>query len=603
MLHLPIWDNSGKVAEFNGRATAHRLPPFLSENIVKDCCGGFWLEGCFYGSTDPESRFLASAGEFNSDGRSMTAKQAPNGIAARQSDSRLLLIVIIAQCILYGAHVTLLPMWGDEAFTVQTMAESPARIIEIVRQDIHPPLYFLLAHWWNCLPIAPDPLQRLRILSVLFVIATTVFVERLWLRSVPKHFRRWFLLFWTLSPCLLLFGRMGRSYSLQMLLATIAIWYLLAFANNPTTGKLVAFTLSLGALLYTHYLPGIALWSGANLLLLLSWKGRSHWKWLILCNGLVAMLYVPWLLTLAGSLQQWERYSVHSMTGNIWAEQIVKLFYCFYSFTFGEAIPVWLLPVTLLIVIPCLWLLFSGAQQRNEWLWPAVFTSAVAYAGATRWASVPFMSARLLFLLPLFLALLAAGVIARHRMGALVGVAVIGCNIAGIAAYFNVNEILNVAYTTPNARIAEEIALHSQPADTAVWMDGLNFDDTVVQYYLPASFRVRELTSPESVAAARAELDTANIRHVWFLRSVHDISAGQLFGQLESQMMAAWPEHTLHSYVELSPTHLAVLHMLALLRHQDQSRPPYMYQMWEFRRSVPYVSDGSATTHTPGMSD
>jgi len=321
--------------------------------------------------------------ELQSDGITDTVKRAPNRIAARQP-SPLLLIVIIAQSILYGAHLTLLPMWSDEAFTVQTVAEPPARIIEIVCQDIHPPLYFLLAHWWNRLPIGSDPLQRLRILSVLFVIVTTVLVERFWLRSAPQRFRQWFLLFWALSPCLLLFGRMARSYSLQMLLVTIAIWYVLGFARNPTAGKLVALTLSLTALLYTHYLPGVALWFGASLLLLLSLqRRRGIWKWWVLCNGLVAMLYLPWLVTLAGALQQWERYSVYSVTGNIWAEQIVKLFYCFYSFTFGEAIPIWLLPATLLLVIPCLCVLFSGAGLQREWKWPALFTAAVAYIGAT----------------------------------------------------------------------------------------------------------------------------------------------------------------------------------------------------------------------------
>ena len=119
---------------------------------------------------------------------------------------RTLLVFAILQCVLYGINLKLLPMWGDETFTVVTVAETPAHILQSVREDIHPPLYFLLAHWWNRIPISADPLVRLRALSVLFALLTTVFLDRRWLRSAPVSLRNWFLLFWVLSPCLLLYA-------------------------------------------------------------------------------------------------------------------------------------------------------------------------------------------------------------------------------------------------------------------------------------------------------------------------------------------------------------------------------------------------------------
>ena len=384
---------------------------------------------------------------------------------------------------------------------------------------------------------------------------------------------------------LLLFGRMARSYSLQLLLATIVIWYLLAFARRPAAGNLVPFAISLAALFYTHYLPAIALWAGANVLLFAQQRQtkKSPWRAWILCNALVALLYLPWLLTLAGALRQWQQNQVHNVTGNIWAEQILKLGYWFYSFAFGEAIPFWLLPVTALLGVACLWLLLAGARLRREWMWPALLTAAVAYLGVTRWASVPFVSARLLFLLPLFLIALSAGVTIRRRLGVLLGVALVGVNIVGIVAYFHVSDILNVAYTTPSENMAKEIASHSDPADTMVWVDGLNFDDTTLEHYLP-NFQLRELTTPESITAAIVELNAGTTRHVWFIRSTHDISPEHGFETLESQMSEKWPEHTWHPYLKLSPTHLAVMNSLARLRHDDRSRREYMYQMWEFRR-------------------
>lgn len=507
------------------------------------------------------------------------------GFAEKRYRAYTLLLCVVLQLALYGVRLNLLPMWEDETFTFATAPQSPSHIIAIVRDDIHPPLYFLLAHWWIKLPIGSDVLVRLRALSVVFVILTTVVLDRLWLRAAPPRLRDWMLFFWTLSPSLLLLGRMARSYSLQMLLAAVGIWCVVRFTEEPAGWRrLAALVASLAALLYTHYLTGIAVCAGANLLVLLrrSRLGNSVYKRWLAANALVVALYLPWLVTLAGALQQWEHNQVHSLTGGFWAEQAVKIAYLFYSFSFGESIPLWLLPITLLLALPCVWLVVSGARLRREWLWAGLFAAAVAFLGATRWVTTPFLAARLLFLLPLFLLALAAGIVAKGRVGVVFGGLLIAANLAGIGSYFQTKDILNLAYLTPNRRIAEDIAQHSQADDTVVWIDNINFDEPTLAFFLPKDLRVRALDSPESIAAARRELASGEIRQVWLVRSVHDISPGLALEKTELQMMATWPEHDVRYYLELSPTHRAILRALEILRHQPSSPRQYMYQVMEF---------------------
>ena len=524
-------------------------------------------------------RFLAS--ETGPDGRRLSSHAG----VARTYRARTLLVFVILQCVLYGVNLNLLPMWGDESSSLVKAAETPAGIIEIGREDIHPPLYFLLAHWWDRIPIGTDPLLRLRALSPLFAILTTIFIDRRWLRNAPLNLRNWFLLFWIFSPCLLLYSRMARYYSMQVFFAAVAIWYLLRWIENSNEWKnLAAFVAALTVLLYTHYLPGIAVWAGANLLLAMQLRRRrATWKMWLLPNVLVAVLYLPWLITLFRALGQWRLSQVYSLTGNLWAEQVVKLCYCFYSFTFGESVPVWLLPITLLLALPCLWLVVSGARLRRDWLWPALFTAALAFLGATRWVSYPFVGARLLFLLPLFLLALATGVTTKGRAGTALGVILLAVNLAGLWTYYQARDLLNAGYLVPSQRITEQIALHSSSEDTVVWVDEVSFDGSALEYYLPKDFRIRWLTSPESVEEARAELTGGAIRHVWLVRSSKDISPGHIFENLESQMTQAWSEHALYSYVPFSPLHLAVLRALALLRHQDgNQRRRYFCEVWEF---------------------
>lgn len=40
-------------------------------------------------------------------------------------------------------------LWYDEGFTWWVASQSPTRIIEIIRADTSPPLYYLLVHYWT----------------------------------------------------------------------------------------------------------------------------------------------------------------------------------------------------------------------------------------------------------------------------------------------------------------------------------------------------------------------------------------------------------------------------------------------------------------------
>src|SRR5581483_11837681 len=57
-----------------------------------------------------------------------------------------LLLCLIAQAALLTHRLELLPMWGDELFTLYAANTTVPRMIDMVSGDVHPPLYFLLAH-------------------------------------------------------------------------------------------------------------------------------------------------------------------------------------------------------------------------------------------------------------------------------------------------------------------------------------------------------------------------------------------------------------------------------------------------------------------------
>ena len=102
-------------------------------------------------------------------------------------------------------------------------------------------------------------------------------------------------------------------------------------------------------------MPGIAAWAGANLLLLRSARERP--SRLLAGNAIVLAAYLPWLMTLASVLEAWRaKPGLLLITNNGILESGVKLAYWVFSFFYGEAIPVWMLPVTALLAIPVAWL-------------------------------------------------------------------------------------------------------------------------------------------------------------------------------------------------------------------------------------------------------
>jgi hypothetical protein len=488
---------------------------------------------------------------------------------------RTLLVFLVLQGFLLILNPRLLPMWSEEAATLNPPA------------TVHAPLYFLLAHAWLKLTRASDPLSSLRLLSALFAICSTILLDRLWLQKVAAETRQWVLLLWMVSPSILLYGRMAQSYSLQVLLTVVAIWSLLRFVEESSSWKrLAALAAALTGLLYTDSVPGIALWVGANVFLLM-WlrtvaeSKPSVWKMWLLPNAVVAAAYLPRLVALAHALPQSGNQHIYSFTGNIFLEAGLKLAYGFYAVAFGEAIPAWLLALSALLIAPYVWVLSRGAASTGLYWIPAATMALLAYIGAAHEVAYPFMGTRLLFLLPLILVGVAAGIGKLGHLGTVFGVALFAANAGGVWSYFEVHDIVNIAYLTPHQRIARLIAFRSKPAETVVWVDGLNVDDRILAYYLPAGFAVRILRSAGDADAAWAELEqNSRIQHVWFLRNSEDLSAGHAFEKLEARVRGSWHSHAMYPYVP-SPA----VYRAAAKAVMHVTRPPqYVYELWEFLR-------------------
>jgi hypothetical protein len=421
------------------------------------------------------------------------------------------------------------------------------------------------------MPLGIDWEVQARLLSVCFALLGTVALDRLWGRLLEDRARLILLALWTLSPCLLLYARMCRSYTLQALFAIIAAAMLSRVAGKSTRRDAVLLALALLGALYTHYVAGIALIAAANLVLFY----RRRWRPALAIDWAVAIAYLPWIWRLAASLASWGTNArSYALSGSRILEVPVKFAYWSMSFVMGEAVPdvgLILGALALPLVAVVAW---QGARRNPGLGWLAAALAAIGFIGVARWVSYPFVPARMLFVLPFFLLLAAQGAASSRRWGNLAVAAMLLLSLSGIWCYFHKTGFRNKQYPLPIQQIADRILRDSRAVDSAILVDSTNSDPIALLYALNRQRPFLQTALPETPAELTRLLADPQVRTVWFLRNTHDVSPTGLNAQFEADLRARMAE-TVHAYEPYTPLE----HFL-----MGGQAPRYFHELLEFRR-------------------
>jgi hypothetical protein len=423
---------------------------------------------------------------------------------------------------------------------LQAASRSLAGVWQTYADDqVNPPLHGLLVHFWLLLPWPVSKVVAARALSVLFALLATVVADRLLAKGLAPGARWAFLLLWTTSPCVLLFGRMARAYSLQVLLFLLALGAAVELLKQRrVTRSVLVFAAWETCLLYTHYVPGLALVCG--LVVVSAWQAIRNrdagWIAPVLTTAALAgILYVPWVPHLLVSLERLVHAGAGTGAGTRVLDGGLALVYWFFSFYFGETPPLWVLAGAVLLTPGILYLLWRGAQRPPLWIWLLVPVSLAAYFGAGRWVAFPFMPARLLFLLPGFLAVLARGIGRSGRTGWVVFGALVVLSVGSTSSYFQKTDFLNKGYLLPYDEIAQVIRERSGGERVVVVADACNLDPWPLLSQVGDRAAVT-LVGKDSTLPALEEGIGKEAGTIWYFRSTHDTCPGELNGQLEAEL-------------------------------------------------------------------
>jgi hypothetical protein len=193
------------------------------------------------------------------------------------------------------------PLWHDEAYSFHLARLSWPDLIDQLRAESTPPLYYLLLKLW--IAVFGDSEIALRSLSALCSAATAGLACAFGSRFLSQRVGWCFGLLLAVDPSAFYYGREARMYALWELLALLGLWGAVWFARDSSRGGLVLAAVAQLLACFTHNVAlfGVASTALATLLFLEGRRARATWS---LVHAGVGLLYLPWFFVVLSQLAQ-----------------------------------------------------------------------------------------------------------------------------------------------------------------------------------------------------------------------------------------------------------------------------------------------------------
>jgi len=228
--------------------------------------------------------------------------------ASRQHESRrtpaslrhALLAVTLLAFLLRVLRLEWQPLWWDEGYSVFFATQPLAEMLSLTAQDIHPPLYYAVLHFWTLFFDSARPgVDRLLSVypGVLAVPLLAILAYALTRRALVAVFTSVLL---AINPLHVYYSQEVRMYSLALvlgLLSTYAMyrWLQAAEDRRPQNLPLAAYIVTAALLVHTLYYGAFLI---AAQFIWLLWRARERApdrRIVLIAASLIALLCLPWI--------------------------------------------------------------------------------------------------------------------------------------------------------------------------------------------------------------------------------------------------------------------------------------------------------------------
>jgi mannosyltransferase len=196
--------------------------------------------------------------------------------------------------------LTLQSLWFDEGLSVAFAARPLSQVIStLIHQDLHPPLYYLVLHWWMALAGNSEWAVRMPSALAAVLLVPLAYATVREVSGGPRESSdTWAAVavaaatFIGASPFLAYYAQEARMYSTAATLSLAALWAFLRAARRQDSGSWGLFGLLLAAGAYTQYFSAFLV---PAFLLYAIVLDRRLLRNALGSTILAFVLYLPWL--------------------------------------------------------------------------------------------------------------------------------------------------------------------------------------------------------------------------------------------------------------------------------------------------------------------
>jgi hypothetical protein len=420
---------------------------------------------------------------------------------AAPADVRPLWIVLGAGFGLRLYRLGFQSIWYDEGVSLYLARQTLSGLIRHTAADIHPPLYYLLLHFW--IRVAGDSEFSAAFLSVICGLLLVAFVYRVSARLAGRRGGLVAAGLIALSPFNLWYSQEIRMYTLGALLGLVAIWHGSRCVIEPTVGVRgrgghagVFYVLAAAAGLYTLYyfaflLIALNLWAAWRLVRGQAARGALA-RWLT-AQVAVAALCVPWLPVAARQalnppVPPWRS------AAPLWSVLVQSWSALSFGQSMDPAAEWWALALTLALFGAGLWAMWRRRAGSALWLFCLLGPIALIVL-LSFWT--PLFHVRYVFTYsPVFYLILAMGLVAVWRRAPVVAylAAMLWLGVSGYSVYqFHTSPL----YAADDFRTAaRDIADHAAPGDAVLINAGYAYPPFLYYDRDPLAWRGRLVDYP-----------------------------------------------------------------------------------------------------------
>jgi len=413
-----------------------------------------------------------------------------------------LAIITVAAAVLRLYRLTAHGLTLDEGYSAHLGQTSTAGFVATVwNSEFNMVLYYALLRAWMHIGHSEFVI---RLLGVLFAVAT---VPASYFLACRLFHREWTPLLaamlLAIHPFHVALSRDARSYSLVVLLVTLASLYFLRLLQSPSRVNCTSYALICAAAVYSHFFALLVV--ASHTAALLFYPNRPPWK----CLLIALLVSIVLLLPLAAFLLHHGEAGHVSWVAPLHSQQVADVLY---SLTLSRRRS---------LTYIALWIaaLFAAVSSTREEAWPYRFTAI--------WLFIPilitllisigrplFVSRFLAICIPAGVLLAASGVIVISRWSRYASLAILALTVfyssSNIRHYFQRPE-----YTETWREASAYLLSRAQPGDEVVVLPGTG---PPFEYYLERNSKslLQLRILPSGADAKRMSLP----QNVWFLGSL-----------------------------------------------------------------------------------